>query len=37
MRRVSGKHLIRDPDQDERVLGLEYEILIELFHRAEGD
>jgi hypothetical protein len=32
MRRVFGKHLIRGPDQDVRVLGLEHEILIELFH-----
>jgi hypothetical protein len=30
MRRVFGKHLIRGPDQDVRVLGLEHEILIEL-------
>jgi hypothetical protein len=34
MRRVLGKHLIRGPDQDVRVLGLEHEILIELFHDA---
>ena len=32
MRRVFGKHLIRGPDQDVRVLGLEHEIRIELFH-----
>jgi hypothetical protein len=32
MRRVCGKHLIRGPDQDVRVLGLEHEISIELFH-----
>jgi hypothetical protein len=32
MRGVFGKHLIRGPDQDVRVLGLEHEILIELFH-----
>ena len=36
MRRVFGKHLIRGPDQDARVLGLEHEILIELFE-SEGD
>ena len=32
MRRVFGKHLIRGLDQDVRVLGLEHEIWIELFH-----
>jgi hypothetical protein len=32
MRRVFGKHLIRGLDQDVRVLGLEREIWIELFH-----
>jgi hypothetical protein len=32
MRRVFGKHLIRGPDQEVRFLGLEHEILIELFH-----
>ena len=32
MHRVFGKHLIRGPDQDVRVFGLEHEILIELFH-----
>jgi hypothetical protein len=34
MRRVFGKHLIRGPDQDMRVLGLEHEVRIELFHDA---
>jgi hypothetical protein len=32
LRRLFGKHLIRGLDQDVRVLGLEHDIWIELFH-----